>query len=95
MKVMTTKDVRQNFAAALNAVIDDQEELVIPRDGGKAVVIIDLDTWNSLKETLHVMGDREQTRRLLNSMEHLENGLGVRHELPQLDDERGEKADAA
>lgn len=79
---MTTRDVRANFAAVLNAVIDDQEELVIPRDGGSAVVIVDLDTWNGMKETMHVLGDRTQTRRLMDSVEALENGEGVEHELP-------------
>lgn len=81
MKVMTTSDARKNFAAALDAVINDQEELVIPRDGGSAVVIVDLNTWNSLKETMHVLGSANNTRRLLASMAQLDAGEGIERDL--------------
>jgi antitoxin YefM len=43
--VLTISDVRKNFAAVVDAVIDDAEECVIPRGGGKAVVIVSFDEW--------------------------------------------------
>lgn len=96
MKVMTTRDVRANFASVLNSVVDDQEELVIPRDGGTAVVIVDLDTWNGMKETLHVLGGRAQTRRLLDSLDAADRGEFVEHKLPELEEGHADgKADAA
>ncbi|GIE36042.1 hypothetical protein Ait01nite_090870 [Actinoplanes italicus] len=55
-KVMTIREVRRNFAAVVDAVIDDAEETVIPRGEGKAVVIVSLDEWHSMRETLHVLG---------------------------------------
>lgn len=81
MKVLTISDVRKNFAAVVDAVIDDAEECVIPRQGGKAVVIVSLDEWNSMKETLHVLGTRENTRRLLDSIDALEAGKGEVHDV--------------
>lgn len=81
MKVMTTSDVRKNFAQALDSVIDDCEELVIPRDGGQAVVIVSLNEWNSMKETLHVLGSPANAQRLLNSIAQLDAGRGTEHEV--------------
>jgi antitoxin YefM len=80
MKVLTISDVRKNFAAVVDSVIDDSEECVIPRGGGKAVVIVSLDEWNSMKETLHVMGTRSNARRLLDSLDQLDAGLGIEHD---------------
>ncbi|MCY1137940.1 type II toxin-antitoxin system prevent-host-death family antitoxin [Actinoplanes sp. Pm04-4] len=75
MKVLTISDVRKNFAAVVDAVIDDAEECVIPRGGGKAVVIVSLDEWNAMKETLHVMGSPADARRLLESIAQADAGL--------------------
>lgn len=81
MKVLTISDVRKNFAAVVDSVIDDCEECVIPRNGGKAVVMVSLDEWNSMKETLHVMGTRDNTRRLLDSMDAMDAGKGEMHDV--------------
>ncbi|WP_250001181.1 type II toxin-antitoxin system Phd/YefM family antitoxin [Actinoplanes sp. M2I2] len=75
MKVYTISDVRKNFAAVVDAVIDDAEECVIPRGGGKAVVMVSLDEWNAMKETLHVMGSPADARRLLESIAQADAGL--------------------
>jgi antitoxin YefM len=75
MKVLTISDVRKNFAAVVDAVIDDAEECVIPRGGGKAVVIVSLDEWNAINETLHVLGSSSNARRLLESIGQADAGL--------------------
>ena len=86
MKVLTMSDVRKNFASVLDAVIDDAEETVIPRGGGKAVVLVSLDEWNSMKETLHLLSTPANARRLLASIEAFERGEEIRH-LPAEPDE--------
>lgn len=88
MKVLTITDVRKNLATVIDSVIDDAEECIIPRSGGKAVVIVSLDEWNSLKETMHVLGTRENIRRLLDSIEAAERGDLVPHSTPELDDQK-------
>jgi antitoxin YefM len=94
MKVLTISDVRKNFAAVVDAVIDDAEECVIPRGGGKAVVIVSLDEWNAMKETLHVLGTRTNARRLLDSLDQLDAGLAVEHD-PEADPAAKTHTDAA
>jgi antitoxin YefM len=75
MKVLTISDVRKNLAAVVDSVIDDAEECVIPRGGGKAVVIVSLDEWNAMNETLHVLGSASNARRLLESIAQADAGL--------------------
>lgn len=79
MKVMTITEVRGNFAAVVDSVIDDAEECVIPRGGGKAVVIVSLDEWNAMNETLHVLGSAANSRRLLESIAQADAGLVTEH----------------
>jgi antitoxin YefM len=79
MKVLTISDVRKNFAAVVDMVIDDAEECVIPRGAGKAVVIVSLDEWNAMRETLHVLGSASNARRLLESIAQADAGLVEEH----------------
>jgi antitoxin YefM len=81
VKVLTITDVRRNFATVVDAVIDDAEECVIPRGGGNAVVIVSLDEWNAMKETLHVLGSSANARRLLESIAQADAGLLEEHRL--------------
>jgi antitoxin YefM len=81
MKVLTISDVRKNFAAVVDGVIDDAEECVIPRGGGKAVVMVSLDEWNAMKETLRVLGSAANARRLLESIAQADAALLEEHPL--------------
>jgi antitoxin YefM len=81
VKVLTITDVRKNFAAVVDSVIDDAEECVIPRGGGNAVVIVSLDEWNAMNETLHVLGSASNARRLLESIAQADAGLLEEHPL--------------
>ena len=65
----------------VDAVIDDAEECVIPRGGGKAVVMVSLDEWNAVNETLHVLGSASNARRLLESIAQADAGLLAEHPL--------------
>jgi antitoxin YefM len=55
--------------------------LVIPRGGGRAVVIVSLDEWNAMKETLHLLDTPGQARRLLESIAQADAGLTQEHDL--------------
>ena len=78
MKVLTTGDVRKNLAAVMDAVIDDAETCVVQRGDGKAVVIVTLDEWNAVNETLHVLGSAANARRLLESIAQADAGAATR-----------------
>ena len=81
MKTMTYSATRANFAAAIDSVQDDREEVVITRAGKDPVVLVALDDYESLKETAHLLQNPANARRLLASIERLEAGEGVAQDL--------------
>jgi antitoxin YefM len=84
MRTMTYSESRAHYAETLNSVVDDREEVVVTRAGREPVVIVALDDYQSLKETAYLLRSPENARRLLASIDRLEHGSGVPHDL--LDD---------
>ena len=83
MKTMSYSESRANYAAALDAVLDDREEIVITRAGKDPVVLVALDDYESLKETAYLLRNPENARRLLGAIDELEAGRGEPHELSE------------
>ncbi len=83
MRTMTYSESRARYAEVLSAVADDREEVVITRAGHEPVVIVSLDDYQSLKETAYLLRSPENARRLLASIDRLENGGGTIRELAQ------------
>ncbi len=70
---MSYAESRRRYAAVLDSVVDDREEVVIAGAGRKPVVIVALDDYESLKETVHLVGTPANARRLLGSIASLES----------------------
>ncbi|MGW6687534.1 type II toxin-antitoxin system Phd/YefM family antitoxin [Streptomyces sp. NPDC054961] len=77
MKTMSYSESRARYAEVLDAVNDDREEIVITRAGHDPVVIVSLEDYQSLKETAYLLRSPANARRLLSSIERLENGGGT------------------
>ena len=72
MKAMSYTESRANFAKVLDDVVNDREETVVTRAGHEPVVIVSLAEYESLRETAHLLGTPANARRLLDSVERLE-----------------------
>jgi antitoxin YefM len=81
VKTMTYSESRARYAEVLNSVTDDREEVVITRAGHEPVVIVSLEDYESLKETAYLLRSPANARRLLASIDELENGGGTVREL--------------
>lgn len=81
MKTMTYSATRANFAATIDSVLEDREEVVIIRADKEPVVLVALDDYESLKETAHLLQNPANARCLLASIERLEAGEGVARDL--------------
>ena len=55
MKTMTYTESRARYAEVLDQVVNDREEIVITRQGHESAVIIALDEYESLMETVYLM----------------------------------------
>lgn len=83
MKTLSYSESRANYAATLDAVIDDREEVVITRAGRDPVVIVSLEDYESLKETAYLLRSPANARRLLAAIESLEDGNGIEREVSE------------
>ncbi|MDK8478405.1 MULTISPECIES: type II toxin-antitoxin system Phd/YefM family antitoxin [Corynebacterium] len=80
MKAMSYSDSRAHFAEMLDTVTDDREEVIITRAGHEPVVVVSLEDYESLKETAYLLKSPANARRILASIEQLENGEGTQRD---------------
>lgn len=80
METVNYTEFRSNLKHWFDKVLDDVSDLIIKRKGGKDLVLISLDEYNSLKETSYLLTGKNRDI-LLNSIKELEAGKGVRKNL--------------
>ncbi len=76
-------EFRAGLKQYLDSVEDDNETLIIKRKSGKGTVMISLDEYNSMMETLHLLSSRKNADRLYESIQQMKSGKTVR---PKLDE---------
>ena len=81
MEVLNYTEFRKNLTKSLNKVNDDAEIVVVARSKGKNVVVMSLEEYNSINETLHLISSSANKNRLDEALEELENGSFLRQEL--------------
>lgn len=81
MRVVNYSDFRNNLAENLNAVNEDREIVVVSRSKGKNVVVMDLDEYNALQETLHLTSTKTNRARLEQAVAEMASGKSVKHKL--------------
>ena len=59
MITTTYTDFRKNLKGFLDRVTDDADSVIINRPEGKAVVIISMEEYESLKETQYILSSRK------------------------------------
>jgi antitoxin YefM len=73
------------FRTQLKKYLDDVEQnnemLIIKRGSGKGTVIISLEEYNSLMETVHLLSSKANSDRLYESIQQMKNGKVVRNDL--------------
>ena len=81
MQVLTYTDARANLKELMDRVVDDHEEVVVTRKNGKPVVVVSLDDWNAIRETMHLLSTPANAQALRESIAQLNDDKGVEHEL--------------
>ena len=87
MKIMTYTESRARYAEVLDQVVNDREEIVITRQGHESVVIMALDEYESLMETVCLMQSPANARHLRESIARHRASEGVVHDLIELDED--------
>jgi len=80
MEIVNYTDFRANLKHWFDKVINDVSDIVIKRKGGKDLVLVSLDEYNSLKETTYLLTGKNRDV-LLNAIKELEADNGVQKDL--------------
>jgi len=74
MNIVTFTEARAGFKAMMDAVCQDHTPTVITRVGGEHVVMLSLDDYNSMQETMHLLSSAKNAGRLMESIAQLRAG---------------------
>ncbi|WMT91352.1 type II toxin-antitoxin system prevent-host-death family antitoxin [Pelagibacterium sp. H642] len=81
MSVMTYSDARANFKDVMDRAINDHEEVVVTRRKGEAVVVVSLEDWSAINETLYLLSTPANAQALRESIAELDAGKGTERDL--------------
>lgn len=81
MEIISYSETRANLKAVLDRVVNDCVPIAISRQRGKPVVMISLDDWNAMQETMYLLSTPSNARRLMESVAQLNAGSGMAREL--------------
>ena len=74
-------EFRTRLKKYLDNVEENNETLIIKRGAGKGTVLISLDEYNSIMETLHLLSSKSNAERLYESIDQMKKGKVVRKRL--------------
>lgn len=81
MQVTTYSNFRQNLKAFLDKVFVNHDPLFITRTNGEDVVVLSKTDYESLTETLHLLGNPNNAKRLMDGIKEFEDGKGTERNL--------------
>ncbi len=70
-------EFRINLKKYLDQVEDNNDTLIVKRKTGKGTVMISLDEYNSIMETVHLLSSKANADRLYESIQQIKNGEKV------------------
>ena len=70
-------EFRTKLKKYLDNVENNNETLIIKRKAGKGTVLISLDEYNSIMETVHLLSSRANADRLYESIQQVKDGKVV------------------
>jgi len=74
-------EFRTQLKKYLDNVENNHETLIIKRKSGKGTVMISLDEYNSIMETVHLLSSKANADRLFESIQQMKKGKTVKHDL--------------
>jgi antitoxin YefM len=74
-------EFRERLKKYLDDVEDNNETLIIKRKSGKGTVMISLDEYNSIMETMHLLSSKSNADRLYDSIRQMNEGDTVRKDI--------------
>ncbi len=74
MSVVSYTHLRQNLAAEMDEVCDSRSPVIVTRQHARSVVMVSLEEFESMQETLHLPRSPRNAERLMHSIARAEAG---------------------
>lgn len=74
MRVVNFSEARNNLKSVIDGVVEDADYAVISRRDAPDAVVMSLDTFNSMMETVHLLKSPANTTHLTRSIKQLRAG---------------------
>lgn len=87
MNILTFSEARAGLKAVMDDVCSDHSPTIITRQSGESVVMLSLADFNSIEETLYLLGSPKNASRLFASLEQLKAGKVRTRELDRNDEQ--------
>lgn len=81
MKVVTFSEARNSFKRLLDEVTTDASYTIISRRDAEDAVVMSLDQFNSLMETVHLLSSPANAAHLARSIQQYQTGQVTPHKL--------------
>jgi antitoxin YefM len=81
MKIVSYSDARSSLKSVLDQVNDDADVTIISRRDGADAVVMSLDQYQSMMETMHLLSTPKNAAHLVKSISQHKAGKSVRREL--------------
>jgi antitoxin YefM len=74
MDVITSTALRENLAKVMDEVCDSAAPLIVTRQNARPVVMISLEEFRGMEETMHLLRSPANAERLMQSIAELDAG---------------------
>ena len=81
MRAANFSEFRTDLKKYLDDIEDNNEILIVKRKSGKGTVVISLDEYNSIMETVHLLKSKSNSDRLYESIRQMKEGNTVTKDL--------------
>lgn len=81
MRVVNFSEARNNLKAVIDGVVEDADFAVISRRDAPDAVLMSLDTFNSMMETLYLLKSPANAAHLARSIEQFQKGKAKERKL--------------
>ncbi len=85
MTAISYTAARENLASTMDRVCNDHDPVIITRNREQAVVMLSLEDYEALQETAYLLRSPANAKRLIESIESLNQSKGIRKTIPELE----------
>ena len=84
MRTANYTELRKNLKEHIDAVINDNDALVVDRGNNTGIVMISLEEYNSIMETEYIMSNPNVLADIQQSLQEISEGKGIEVNLETL-----------